>query len=483
MRALQVGVRTIDSKRVLFRLLRGVLCFVLGGGVAGISFILHLNLSTAGSLELLLILLIALRWGFGAATVASLSAVAGLNYLFTPPLFEFTVADPENWISLATFEGTALLVSGLSAKVRLHAEQVELQRARAEKLYALSRAVLLIDSRKPIGEQLVSLIRELIGAKAVELWIADDTPSLPWDAEAGSARATFESGLDDDEETVSRRVLRLGMTPVGAMVLREWEMDASLADAVASLAAVALERARALRKENRAEAERNTEQLRTGVLDGLAHGFKTPLTAIQTASSGLLAIGGLNETQTELVSIVDEEATKLARMTTRLLQTASLDAREVRLTRSSVMIADLVMDVIGQLDEAAQRRVAVSIDPGVSPMQVDSQMIGLAILQLVDNAAKYGEVGSRITIGILQSDSEIKVEVTNLGTPIRREERERIFERFYRGVDAVHGPTGTGIGLSVVKKAVEAHGGSVGVECEGGATKFVLTLPRHVGRG
>ena len=475
-----MDVRGFFAKGRGLLLLRGLFCFLLGGGVAGGSFLLHLNLSTAGSLELLAILLIALRWGFGMATIVSLTAVAGLNYLFTAPLFEFTVSDPENWISLATFEGTALLVSGLSSKVRLHAAQVELQRARAEKLYLLSRAVLLIDSRRAIGEQLAGLIRELIGVKEVELWVLHEGASLPEQVEVGSARATYTAGLDSDDEETSRRVLRLGITSVGAMVMRGWEMDGSLADAVASLAAVALERGRALQKENRAEAERNTERLRTGVLDGLAHGFKTPLTAIQTASSGLLAIGGLSATQAELVSIVDEEATKLGRMTTRLLQTAALDAREVRLQRSFAAVGALVSGVIAEMDETARARVVVWIDAGVESVQVDAEMIVLALLQLLDNAAKYSEVGTEIEVRVWQSERETMLEVTNRGAAIRGEERDRIFERFYRGVDAVRGPTGTGIGLSVVKKAVEAHGGDVRVECDDGRTRFVLRLPRNV---
>ena len=103
---------------------------------------------------------------------------------------------------------------------------------------------------------------------------------------------------------------------MGGMTMRGWRIDPLAADAVASIAAISFARARAIQMENRAEVERDAERLRTAVLDGLAHGFKTPLTAIKTASSGLLAIDCLSATQLELVSIIDERATMLSQLTT-----------------------------------------------------------------------------------------------------------------------------------------------------------------------
>ena len=134
-----------------------------------------MNLSTAGSLDLLVVLLVALRLGFFQATVVSIAAFLSLNFLFTAPVFTFVVADPQNWVSLLTFEATALLVSGLSSKVRLHAAQAEEQRARAVKLYELSRAVLLIDQRRSTSEQLCSLVSEIFEVEEVQFWIAQDT--------------------------------------------------------------------------------------------------------------------------------------------------------------------------------------------------------------------------------------------------------------------------------------------------------------------
>ena len=114
-------------------------------------------------------------------------------------------------------------------------------------------------------------------------------------------------------------------------------------------------------------------------------------------------------------------------------------------------------------------------------VEADEELIRLAVLQLVDNAVKYSRVGSRIQISVAQGEVETLIRVANFGSAIRAEERDRVFERFYRGADAVRGPAGTGLGLSVVKKIAEAHQGRTWVESEGDKTSFVFALPNHKG--
>ena len=468
------------------RLLMGLVAVALTCLMAWVAFLLQFNLSAAGSLCLLLVVLVALHWGLAEATVISITSVLCLDYLFTSPIYEFTVGSPDNLLSLATFEAAALLVSRLSSKVRLHSKLAEMERARTATLYELSRAVLLIDTRNSVIDQLADLIRDLLKAESVDLWTLNEAfPTSPTNelrAAKHSQRGDLEQGDRDDEEAqVSVRVLKLGTTPIGMMVLHRWDTDPPLADAVASLAALALERARALQQENRAEAARNTEQLRTAVLDGLAHGFKTPLTAIQTASSGLLAIGHMTETQTELVSIIDEEVTMLAKLTTRLLQTAALDAQEIHLRRSKLSIVDLVDTTIQQQTPENRSRLKLAAQSGLLGLEVDRQFVELAILQLIDNALKYSSVGSLIEILISQDTFETAISVRNQGSLIRAEEQELLFERFYRSPDAAHGPTGTGLGLSIVKKMAEAHGGTVRALSKDGITTFSFTLQHHKG--
>ena len=455
--------------------------------LAGTEYLLHLNLSTALSLQFMLVVLAALRLGFLQATSVAVAAVVCLDFFFIPPIFSFSVQRSANWVSLASFEGAALVVSRLSSQMRHNAALGELQRRRTAKLYELSRAILLIDSRQSTSEQLSALICELMQVEQVAFWIAHDAAepgsSQGPDEQApilgrDSAYAAYQAGRNDDDRQLrtSRRVLRSGTTAIGAIVLSGWETDPLLADAVASLAAVALERARAIEKENRAEVARNAEQLRTAVLDGLAHGFKTPLTAIQTASSGLLAIGQLTETQAELVSIIDEEATMLTQLTTRLLQTAALEAKEVRLRRAMHSMPALIDAVLAAQEPRTRARFLVEVEAGLQSVSVDAPLLALALAQLVDNAARYSAVGSTIRIVVSQQAMETQVAVLNTGSSIPKEEQERIFERYYRGADAVRGPSGTGLGLSIVRKTAEAHGGRAWVRCTAGTTGFYMTV-------
>lgn len=261
------------------------------------------------------------------------------------------------------------------------------------------------------------------------------------------------------------------------MVLQGWEVDPAIADAAGSLIAVAVERARSAQKESHAEAARNTEQLRTAVLDALAHGFKTPLTAIQTASSGLLAIGRLSEIQSELVEIIDQEVGMLAGLTSRLLRTAALDAREIKVRSSQVSLLPLVEGIVMEHDEETRRRIHIASPPVLMDIQADPQLLTLALAQVVDNASKYSTVGSRIDLRFIQDESRTIITVSNQSEPLRKEDLGRIFERYYRGAQAGKGPTGTGLGLSIVKKIAEAHGGDATATCQGNEISISLRLP------
>ncbi len=441
---------------------------VLSLAAAGM-FSLHAELSTAAPVEFMLVVFSALQWGFVEATAAAVAAVLCLDFFFIPPLLSLSVHAPHDWVSLLTFEATALVVSRLSSKARIHARESEAQRHRMAKLYELSRAILLIDPKLSVSAQLSSLIRELIDVDSVIFLLESEGES------------TVLQDRDDEARRCSYRVLRVGTAPRGTIELHGWQIDTQLADAVASLAAVALERARAMEKETRAEIARDAEQLRTAVLDGLAHGFKTPLTAIQTASSGLLAIGKLSDTQLDLVQLVDEQATLLGRMTTRLLQTAALEAREMRVRRTlrdRWPLAELVQSALDSLPAPARARIQLDVQPGLESVAVDAELVTLAVAQLLENADRYAEVGTGILVRVHESEAEAEVLVQNQGTPIRFEDRERIFERFQRGAQAAYGPSGTGLGLSIVRKAAEAHGGRAWVECEGNLVSFHFTVSR-----
>ncbi len=454
------------------------------------GFALHANGLTMGYLYLLAVLLAAMLSGFPEATVTSLLAVGCLNYFFIRPLFSFEVADPENWVGLAAFESTALVVSRLSTKARDRAMAEARERRRAERLYELSRRILFLDRRQSVGPRIVCLIREAIHAEAVALFDAAEarvdatetgTPELE---ELARSAYLQDAHRDDERRGTCQRALRLGTDLLGGLALSGTGFDKLTADAAASLTAIALERARSFDKESRAEAARQSEQLRTAVLDSLAHAFKTPLTAIRTASSGLLEMGNLDQNRSELVSLIDEQSKHLNQLTTDLLQMARIDAAEIRVHRERVFMPALIEEVLAKNHEQLAGHRFEVLAPVEGPMvHGDRRLLGTALLQLIDNAAKYSTPGSTITIVAVEDDAEVVVSVHNEGPPIQPGDRERIFERFYRAPESKHRAPGTGLGLSIAKKTAEAHHGRVWVasEQEKGTT-FYLAVPKVVRR-
>jgi two-component system sensor histidine kinase KdpD len=451
------------------------------------AFRSHFNLSTAGSIDLLVVVLTALRFGFWEATGSSLVAIGCLDYFFVTPILTFHVADPQNWVGLASFEITALIVSRLSVQAQSHMRQAVLQRCNAEKLYELSRSILLLNRQEPPGPQIADLIKKDIGVDAVAIFdsalVRLDTAGTCTKEDEGLARNTYFCNTNsvDLELHKWQRVLRLGSSPIGAIVLCGIDLTPLLVDAIASLTAAALERARLFDKESRAEAARQTEQLRTTVLDGLAHAFKTPLTVILTCTSGLLEMKTLSPAQAELVELIDQHSTRLNAAATHLLRMARLESAEIRLQREQVAIPQLIGEILekcsAQLCGHSVQVCSANKDLAVSG---DRELLAMTITELIVNAAKYSSADSPITVSAQARDNHVVISVHNEGSVIEFEDRELIFERFYRSSATKHRASGSGIGLSFVKKTAEAHQGNIWINSarETGTT-FFLSLPAN----
>ena len=257
------------------------------------------------------------------------------------------------------------------------------------------------------------------------------------------------------------------------------EISEPAASALASLAGVALEHFRTLQRESRAQAARQAEQLRTSVLDALAHQFKTPLTVARAASSGLLTAGGLSDLQTELVTVIDRQAAKLDDLASRLLGAAKLDTGDFRPQREPLLFSRLVGDAIQRLDQAADReRFHIYAPSEEVAIFADRELVLTSIAQLLDNALKYSEPGSPIDVVVMVIDAEVVLTVRNKGLVVSAKDRERVFERFYRAPETQDLPAGTGLGLSIVKRIVEAHHGRVWAKGEANyGTLFSISLP------
>jgi two-component system sensor histidine kinase KdpD len=443
-------------------------------------------------LFLFLTVLFTTHFGLWQASIFTVSGILCLTYFYAPPIFFRHIATTHNAIHLVIFEAAALAVSRVATRERTYAAETEIQRHRTQRLHAVSHNVLLLSLQDSPERQIAEFIQQEFELDAVAI-----VSNLPYAVGAAGLWAKQEEqacgetlrALAANRQQlpgVAVRPLLSTKGPVGSILVRG-DIPQVVLDSLASLAALALERHRACVNEGTADAARKTEQLRTTVLDGLAHAFKTPLTIIRAASSGLLAAGHLDDTQQQLTHMIDEESKKLNDMTNRLLETARVEGEAMCLQLETIDIPSLIHEVVEEFRSESMNPadalsgstvIHICSDGIFAPITGDFDMIASTLSELLKNAIKYSTVGSPITIALFENSDELILSVQNYGPVIRMEDRDRIFERFYRGLDHRHAAPGTGIGLSVARRVTEAHGGHIWVTSgEESGTTFHLSLP------
>jgi two-component system, OmpR family, sensor histidine kinase KdpD len=454
------------------------------------GYVLHFNPAPVGFLFLLVVVCEAILCGFWQASVVSLLACACLDYFFYPPIFHFSVADPQDWVALGSFEISALLVSRLSSREQITSQEAKLQRTSMEQLYELSRSTLLINLHQSPGPQLTHLIQRIFAAEGVAIFDVNsgacDLAGTWAPGEEELAKECFLAQADDENHVTHtyRRLLRVGNDSIGAIAIRG-DLGRLVLDALASLTAVTLDRCVVFAKESEVEAAHQGERLRAAVLDSLAHAVKTPLTAIQAATAGLSEVGKLNTAQEELLALVEDEASKLSLLSTRLLQTAKLEAQEMSVAKDEIVVRELVESVLEeQRGRMSGHPLEVAVPDAALTVHGDRDLLSMALTQFLDNAAKYSFAGTSVKVSAWESHAEVMLAVHNFGPAIPLSDRERIFQRFFRSEGTRHLAAGTGIGLSTVMMAAEAHRGHVWVisNAEEGTT-FYFSLPQNGGTG
>ena len=469
----------VRARSVLATLAACALMVVLGA----VNIRHELGLATAIPLYMLVVLLVAWRMSFRDAAIVSVCATLCLDFFFTPPLLTLRVSSPTNVLALITFGCISLLVNRLSQRISQTDLALQRHDEQQRALYELSQRMLLLDWRGSVGMHLCMLVQECFFLDGVGLLEAQEE-RFAWTGDAeGSSDALRVSLLADRDLDLeinheAIRVLRSGTRPIGAVLLRGSLIDPLTASAISTLLASALERARALKAEVVAESEKLSEQLRAAVLDGLAHAVKTPLTTIAVSSAGLIEIGGLTPIQKELVELIEGQAGRLSSLTGKLLRTSRLDVGEMKLHRKPLELQTLLQSAIGDLGaEFDADRLQANFEDGLA-IEGDRELLSMALAQILENAQKYSSAGSAIVLSAKGGHGSVILSIHNDGSYIPVEERALIFRRFYRSHDVEHRAPGTGIGLSVALRAVEAHGGELWVESERDTgTTFYISLP------
>jgi two-component system sensor histidine kinase KdpD len=445
----------------------------------------HANFPIVSFVYLLIVVLQSLAGDFLSAVMVSLAAVACLDFFFVEPVYTLMIARSVDAVALLSFLLTALVITQLVTHARTQTRAALRERERLDRLYRLSRRLLGTQPEPDNPAKWLELFLGTFGSTAVCLFDADKAQVIM----AGTSvhdlpkrtRDAYVSGRDveNPETGVSVRRLEFEGKVHGAVGFENLEEPKLTSGPLAILMATLVERGRALLNASEAAAATQAEVYRSAILDALAHEFKTPLSTILTAAGGLSEAGGLNPEQTELAELVETEAARLGGLTSRLLRIARLDREEVRPRLEYIDVTAIVEELARQQARRFPDRHLRCPQNSAVVVQADLELLRLAISQLLENACKYSSPGSIVSIQLEEEGENVAVRVTNTGSAVSPHDQSRIFERFYRGVEANAHTTGSGLGLYVARKIATAHGGRLVLESDDphdGVT-FRLTIP------
>ena len=459
-------------------------------GVAIVTYTAHrlipVNATTVGFAYLVLVLLIASTWGFVESALASIAATLTFNFFFLPPAGTFTIADPQNWIALFSFLTTSLIASRLSTEAKRQALDAIERQQDVERLYTFSRAILLIDSVEPFAKQLAVKLAEIFQLSAVVLYerrTGEFFRAGPSDFEGLDDQlrdaALHGTSFSDAQRNRIMTAVRLGSEPIASLALQGPRMPDSVLQGIANLVAIGLERAKAQELAHQIEVARQSEQLRTTLIDAMAHEFKTPLTSIRAVTTSLLSAPDQPlENRLELLRIADEEAVHLRDLIDDAVEMTRLDTANIEVHLESSNLGEFVRDVVASMQkEIDDRPLEVVCDAEQPAIAVDQRLVKLAIKQLLANALKYSAPGTPVTVQVREANGTMTVDITDQGKGIPPLEQARVFERFYRSPSVKKQMPGSGLGLSIAHGIARAHNGDLTVTSRPGETTFRLTLP------
>lgn len=449
--------------------------------------VLHVNPTTVAVSFLLAILSVAAAWGLRFAIPMSIAAALCFNFFFLPPVGTFTIADTQNWVALFAFFFVSLIASNLSERARRQTAEALRRRQDIERLYRLSEQLMVTDNVVALLKMIPQYVADIFGASHAALYLSykDQT----YRSNPGHQEVSVEDLKDaalrgearhDTARALAVVPLRMGVRTVGAFGMIGEIPSRETLDAAGGLIAIAIERANAVENLTRTEAARESERLRSALLDSVTHEFRTPLTSIKASVTTLLSTATLTpEQRQDLLTVIEEESDRLNGLIGEAVEMAQLDAREVKLNLGPHQIREAIdAALIDARHVAGNHPVEVRLPDSLPPAVMDVAWITKVLQHLLENAAKYSGTGSPIFISSEVKNDCLVTSVADRGAGIDDLERPMIFEKFYRGQSQRYRVQGTGMGLAIVKAIVEAHGGRVEVTSQSGqGSVFSFGLP------
>jgi len=447
------------------------------------------NPTTVALTLLLFILFLAARWGLRFAIATSIAATLCYNYYFLPPIGQFTVSDPENVLALFVFLVTSVVASRMSNRIREESDRA--RQAELEVLYRLSRALLQTDELVQLTNSIPSAVALATGANGVLFFLLDGNriyrSGADWSVQLSVDQLrelSHNPGIISSASAQETMIpLRTGVRPAGVLIIRGTRLSHQSLDALGGLVSISLDRASAVDDVTRAEAAKESERLRSLMLDSITHELRTPLTSIKASVSTLLTTNLRPEVTHDLLTVIDEEADRLNRLVSQAVEMAQLDTQEVRMTFSPQRLEAMVGTALETYKTALEDHPVTLTLPSNLP-QVDADPIWIQKLlgNMLENAAKYSASGTPIFVSAEVRGGYVACSIADRGQGIDPMEQSLIFDKFYRARNRAHHTPGTGMGLAICRAIAEAHGGTISVTSQpGNGSVFTFTLPRYTG--
>ena len=468
-------------------------------------------------LYLLVVTATALRFGGGPAILASVLSFLAFDWFFVEPRQTFTVRDPAEWLALLMFLVTAATMGHLTASARRQtieakqrareiaalseaswaiASQVDRDRALAEVLRRLSdvlpvtRSAIVVPAESPTLEvvarwpESASAAAVQAGALRIARFVLERGSPVGW----GDDRAQWDKALEPDEQrSVAYLPLSVEHRTLGVLCLQlppDHSVSAAerrVAESLANHAAVALERDRLARAESRANALVEADRLKTALLSMVSHDFRSPLASIKASATACIQGEARPDatTQRELHQGIIQEADRLNGMVGNILALSRLEADAWRPQAEEAALEEVIEAARSGLSRERNRRIQVELTVEMDEAWLDPVQIAQVLHNLLDNGLKYSPPDTRVELRVLRNGDWLQFEVGDRGAGLPSGEEGRVFERFYRAPALRDSAVpGMGIGLSVCRGLVEAHGGTLtAANREGGGAMFRMSLP------
>jgi two-component system, OmpR family, sensor histidine kinase KdpD len=473
----------------------------LGGRIAGVAValvvvagiivfyrhVLRVNQTTVALSFLLAILAVSAVWGMAVSVFMSVLAMLSFNYFFLPPVGTFTVADPQNWVALLAFLLTSITGSQLSSRIRKEADEAHQRRREMERLYRFSRQLLGEGNVIQLMNAIPDYIVESFEAGAAELFLPQKDKF--YRSGFGAAHLDEEkmkTAFLHDEVTLNTDhseyfvPVRLGVRPIGSLGISGAQLSRQSVEAVGTLVAIAIERARAVEQLGQTEAERRGERLKSALLDSITHDFRTPLTSMKASVTSLLSSSNSDSAQSrELLTIIDEECDRLNHLVEEAGEMAKLEAGELTLDLAPVPVCEIIQAALAHCKSAlGGRQVDLHLSPNLPMVRADLERAKEALVQLIDNANLYSPADQPIIITAELTGDTVTTSVADRGPGIDDFEQTMIFDKFYRGKDQRYLVRGTGMGLPIARAIIAAQQGNMSVTSQlGHGSVFSFTLP------